>query len=50
MVRVRENYHSELLIGNDSKMNGGLNSEAAGRKTLRTVDFKAHGGAPRVRQ
>ena len=43
MVRVRENYHSGLLIGNDSKMNGRLNSEAADRKTLRTVDFGAHG-------
>ena len=43
MVRVRENYHSGLLIGNDSKMNGGLISEAAGRKTLRTVDFRALG-------
>jgi hypothetical protein len=43
VVRVRENYHSGLLIGNDSKMNGGLNSKAAGRKTLRTVDFRALG-------
>src|ERR1700730_19069545 len=41
VVRVRENYHSGLLIGSDSKMNGGLNSEGAGRKTLRTVDFSA---------
>jgi hypothetical protein len=39
VVRVRENYHSGLLIRNDNKMNGGLISEAAGRKTLRTVDF-----------
>src|SRR6202035_2691257 len=41
VVRVRENYHSGLLIGSDSKMNGTLNSEAAGRKILRTVDFSA---------
>ena len=39
MVRVRENYHSELLSRSDRNMNGRLNSEAAGRKTLRTVDF-----------
>src|SRR6266478_849991 len=39
--RVRENYHSGLLIGSDRKMNGALNSEAASRKTLRTVDFSA---------
>jgi hypothetical protein len=39
VVRVRENYHSGLLIRNDNKMNGGLISEAAGRKTLRIVDF-----------
>jgi len=47
---VRENYHSGLLIGNDSKMNGRLNSEAADRKTLRSVDFGAHGSTPRRRQ
>lgn len=41
MVRVRENYHSGLLIGSDSKMNGTLNSKGVGRKTLRTVDFSA---------
>src|SRR6266446_9655882 len=41
VVRVRENYHSGLLIGNDRKMNGALNSEAANRKTLRPVDFSA---------
>jgi hypothetical protein len=46
VVRVRENYHSGLLIGNDNKMNGALNSELAGRKTLRTVDFSAGGTAP----
>jgi hypothetical protein len=48
VVRVRENYHSGLLIGNDSKMNGRLNSEATGRKTLRTVDFSAAGQRPRA--
>jgi len=42
VVRVRENYHSGLLLGNDNKMNGALNSEAASRKTLRTVDFGPH--------
>ena len=31
---------SYLRIGNDNKMNGALNSEAASRKTLRTVDFQ----------
>ena len=46
MIRVRENYHSGLLIGNDNKMNGRLNSEAADRKTLRSVDFRTHGSAP----
>jgi hypothetical protein len=50
VVRVRENYHSGLLIGNDSKMNGRLNSETADRNTLRSVDFRAHGSAPRRRQ
>jgi hypothetical protein len=39
---VRENYHSGLLIGNDNKMNGRLNSEAAGRKTLHSADFGPH--------
>jgi hypothetical protein len=48
VVRVRENYHSGLLIGSDSKMNGRLNSEAASRKTLRTVDFSAAWRAPRA--
>jgi hypothetical protein len=43
VVRVRENYHSGLLIGNDSKMNGRLNSGTADRKTLRSVDFRACG-------
>jgi hypothetical protein len=42
VVRVRENYRLELLIGSDSKMNGRLNSEAAGHKTLHTVDFSSH--------
>jgi hypothetical protein len=31
-------------------MNGRLNSEAADRKTLRTVDFSARGSVPRLRQ
>jgi hypothetical protein len=46
VVRVRENYHSGLLIRNDNKMNGGLISEAAGRKTLRIVDFSPPALAP----
>ena len=50
MVRVRENYQRGLLIGNDSRMNGRLNSEAAGRKILRAVDFRAAWQAARTRQ
>ena len=49
VIRVRENYHSGVLIGSNSKMNGALNSDAAGRKTLRTVDFSPHRSAPRMR-
>ena len=41
MVRLQGNYQAKLLNGNDSKMNGRLISEGAGRKSLRTVDFRA---------
>jgi hypothetical protein len=46
VVRVRENYQPGLLIGNDSKMNGRLNSEGASRKTLRTVHFQGRVAMP----
>ena len=38
MVRVPVNYQGKLLIENDRKMNGKLNSASKGRKFVHTVD------------
>jgi hypothetical protein len=40
VVRVRENYHSGLLIGSDSKMNGTLNSEGCRPQNLAHCGFQ----------
>jgi len=45
VVRVRENYHSGLLIGSDSKMNGTLNSEGCRPQNLAHCGFQLPRGS-----
>lgn len=49
MVRVPDHYQRELLIGNDNRMNGRLNSAAPRRKNIALCEFPGRIAAPHTR-